>query len=143
MKAVSKRAEITRIILAKAPVILKVEVGEKKKVELSRDSVIGSKRPPSQPPDIMVPEQKRGRMEEEKTVKLIDIVSKLKYAELKKELRNRGLTRSGNKEVLAARLFSELEKEVKGAILPPRKRKCESLSNSNKHFKSDEDYKRR
>ena len=143
VKASSKRAEITRIIRAKAPAGPKVEVGEKKRVELSRDSVTSSKRPPSQPPDIVLPEQKRGRMEDEKTVKLIDIVSKLKYAELQKELGLRGLAKSGKKEVLAARFLSCLEMEVKGTILPPRKRKCESLSISNKHFKSDKDYIRR
>ena len=111
MKAVSKRAEITRIILAKAPVSLKVEVGEKKKVELTTDFVTSGKRPPLQPPNIVMPEAKRMRTE---PLKLVDIVSKLKLAELKDELGKRDLPRSGKKETLAARLLTHLEMEVKG-----------------------------
>ena len=154
LKATSKREEITSLILAMAgpgagalqgptrPTMVKVEAGEKKKVEPAQHSVTSPKRPPLQPPDTILPEQKRRRSEEEKTVKLVDIVSKLKLNELKKELSDRGLAKSGKKEILAARLLSYLEMEVKGSHPLPRKRKFESLSSANKHFKSDEDYKR-
>ena len=101
------------------PHMVKVEVGEKNKLGPTRDSVTVTrssmaKRPPSQLPDTLLPAEKRMRTPEDTAVKLVDIVSKLKLTELKKELSERGLAKSGKKEILAARLLSHLEIEVRG-----------------------------